>query len=412
MKLEQLREKQAIFQAVHDKEHVVDIRRRLKIFDQDYPIENIETLEIDDYVYGRYQQDGIKTFCYWMEKELGDFGLIAGSPCSQYGLWFGTHGKDKEIRYRHTNKYGKTHESAFTKIRQEIKQLHAFGAAKDYQGIAKNIIADKFKGKILTTYFPDTYISIYADFYLSDILRYFNLDEGRSNKDAPIYKQLRLQKWKDQDEVMRHWDLPMFAMFINQELYAHFYEPDTRPDEEQTVPKFPELSDLEIDCEKIEIDKDFRKKENPKPKAHNRKKPDYPKKTVRNMAIGTRGEQIVKEFEQRKLINYAELRKGIKWISEKTDGQGYDIDSFETDGTPMQIEVKSTTKKFMGKAEFYLTEFERSISTDLSNYYLYYLSDVLSKTPKICAIKAPFNEGEQGVILSPTAYFVEINQKH
>jgi hypothetical protein len=411
VKLEQLREKQAIFQAMHDQENVIDIKRRLKIFQQQYPIEYLEDLNMTDYVYGRYQQDHIKTFCYWMEKELGDFGLIAGSPCSQYGLWFGTHGNDKEPRYRHTNKYGSTDENAFAKILQEIKQLYAYGVAKDYRGVANSMIADKFKGKILTTYFPDIYISIYADFYLNDILRYVNLDQGRSNKEAPIYKQLRLQDWKAQDKVMRHWNLPMFAMFINQELYTHCYEPDTRPDEDQSVPKFPELCDLEIGWEKIEIDSDFLKKEKTKPTAHSRKKPDYPKKTIRNMAIGIRGEQIVKEFEQRKLVNFPEWLKEINWISEKTDGQGYDIDSFETDGTPMQIEVKSTTKKFLGKAEFYLTEFERSISTDLSNYYLYYLSDVLSNTPIIYVFKAPFDENQQGVVLSPTAYFVEINQK-
>lgn len=409
MKLNQLREKQALFQSTYSINAVTDIRRRLELFYEDYPITSIQYLSSDDYVYGRYHLDYKKTFCYWMEKELGDFGLIAGSPCSQYGVWYGTRGKDDKVRYRNTQRYGDSVETALDKLKYLIQELYHFGEARDYQGIANSMIADKFKGKILTTYFPDTYISIYADFYLNDILRYFNLDEGNSFKEAPIYKQLRLIKWKEEDEVMRNWDLPKFAMFINDEMRLHFYDREKDWTEEQSFPKFPELGVLDISFESLEIKKDFWQ-EKKKIKVHSRSKPDYVRKTIRSMAIGTRGEQIVKEFEQRKLNKYPILRKQVNWISEETDGQGYDIVSFETDGTPMQIEVKSTTKPFVGKAEFFLTEFERSVASELPNYYVYYLSEVLSSSPKIWAIRAPFAEGQQGVLLSPTAYFVEIRQ--
>lgn len=413
MKLEQLRQKQLDFDHTFDPQRTESIRNRLKLFNQQFPIRQIKDLAMDDYVYGRIKIDHKKTFCYWMEKELSDFGKIAGSPCSQYGVWYGTQRKDKAIKYRHTKIYGYDFESSFTGVKDEIHRLYQWGQQGDLAAIAKSKMGNKYKGKILATYFPDQYLSIYADDYLRDILRYFNLDDHTTQYQAPIYLQQLLLEWKKKDEVMTKWDLPKFAMFINRELYQ-FYPDKKRKkadNEENLYPEFPELKDVNFIVNAHEIDENHQETPRKPAQAHHKKKPDYGKKTVRDMAIGTRGEQLVKEYEIRKLIAQPDLMKKVNWVSEKTDGKGYDIESFELDGTAMQIEVKATVKSFKGTANFYLTEFERLISQNLPNYYVYYISNVLSDTPEIWVIKAPFQLNQKGIQLQPILYAVEIQSK-
>jgi len=106
MKDKYLREKQLVFLSKFDQSRMTSIYDLLRNFYRDYPANRLSRLKPDDYVYGRHHLDHEPTFCYWMEKTLSTFGRITGSPCSQYGIWYGTHGDDKNVIYRHTKKYG------------------------------------------------------------------------------------------------------------------------------------------------------------------------------------------------------------------------------------------------------------------------------------------------------------------
>jgi hypothetical protein len=41
-----------------------------------------------------------KSFCYLVEVGTKELGEIRGANSSKFGLWYGTHGEDKEIKYR------------------------------------------------------------------------------------------------------------------------------------------------------------------------------------------------------------------------------------------------------------------------------------------------------------------------
>ncbi|WP_028789029.1 DUF3883 domain-containing protein [Terrimonas ferruginea] len=415
MKLEQLRAKQQVFVKDFDEAVVADIHRRLRTFQTTYPVSGLGKLPIDEYIYGKFRINQHPTFCYWMEKELSDFGRIAGSPCFQYGVWYGTHGEDKEVRYRKTKKYGDTVEEAYRKVIVFIQNLLEAGAKKDFNAIAANRIANKFKGKILATYYPEIYLSIYADDYLNDILKYFSLDDGSSYKEAPILQQQRLIRWKNADDIMKHWNLTQFAIFINRELNAYydFEKKGVKKNEENKVPRFPELGEILPVFSTDEIDPSFKEVEKVYTAASSKVKPkkNYAQKTIRDTAVGTRGEQIVMEWERRRLKCYPELLARLEWVSEHTDSFGYDINSVELDGTSVQIEVKTTTRPSTDKIDFFLTEFERTTALSCKNYYIYYVSDILNTRPGIWAIRNPFKENESGVHLSPVVYKASLKKE-
>lgn len=413
MKDEYLREKQLVFLTRFDQSRITQIHNLLEHFYQAYPIRVISRLERESYVYGRHQLDQQPTFCYWMEKTLSSFGRIAGSPCSQYGVWFGTHGKDKNVIYRHTKKYGISFDAAFAQIKQEIVSLLDAGRRKDYSYIAKCKIASKFKGKILATYYPDDYLSVYAEDYLDDILRYFNLDDQQSKRLPAIEKQRLLINWRDHDPYMQHWSLMKFAMFLNDELYTYYYEKTAVKQEEDRVPQFPDLADIDPQFVSYAYDEDRDvNATSDKPKKTKRGKIDPLKKTLRDKAIGDRGEQIVKLAEQKRLNNAGrpDLASKVDWVSKREDGHGYDILSWETNEEPRHIEVKATSTK-QGDARFYLTQHEFDLSKGLKNYYIYYVYDVTSQTPRIWPLANPFHPLQQGIVLDTAVYKVTVFKK-
>lgn len=94
-----------------------------------------------------------------------------------------------------------------------------------------------------------------------------------------------------------------------------------------------------------------------------------------NKKLGDLGEQWVLRFEKDRLkkAGKTKLAADIKHISsEKGDGAGFDISSFEEDGSQRLIEVKTTKGGY--SQPFYITrnELEKS-RTEKVNYYLYRL---------------------------------------
>lgn len=72
---------------------------------------------------------------------------------------------------------------------------------------------------------------------------------------------------------------------------------------------------------------------------------DFIARDAANRDLGRRGEEFVLEFERRRLYDGGrrDLVKRVEWTSQvRGDGAGYDVQSFNHDGTPRLIEVKTT----------------------------------------------------------------------
>jgi Domain of unknown function (DUF3883) len=73
---------------------------------------------------------------------------------------------------------------------------------------------------------------------------------------------------------------------------------------------------------------------------------DFVARDAANRDLGYRGEEFVVEFERKRLHDFdgrPDLARRVEWTSAvKGDGTGYDIDSFNADGSRRVIEVKTT----------------------------------------------------------------------
>ncbi|MEZ9166534.1 DUF3427 domain-containing protein [Vibrio cyclitrophicus] len=103
----------------------------------------------------------------------------------------------------------------------------------------------------------------------------------------------------------------------------------------------------------------------------------------RNRNLGLAGEELVIAHEKQYLmsIGLSDLADKITHVAKKDDYAGYDVKSFDENGTEKFIEVK-TTEKTIGTA-FFISRNEVEVSRELgSQYWVYRVYDLNKKTGK------------------------------
>ncbi|MEX1015020.1 MAG: DUF3883 domain-containing protein, partial [Candidatus Paceibacterota bacterium] len=136
--------------------------------------------------------------------------------------------------------------------------------------------------------------------------------------------------------------------------------------------------------------------------------PDYEEEARILKRLGNKGEKIVFDLEKSRLMKQGKKTLAEKVERAKYDHLGYDIKSFEENGEPRYIEVKTTRSK-LGTANFFLTINELNKAKELQNYYVYIVYEIESEKPKVWPLKNPFNPENQNVVKAPINFRVSIN---
>jgi len=115
--------------------------------------------------------------------------------------------------------------------------------------------------------------------------------------------------------------------------------------------------------------------------------------------VGDRGEHFVYRHERQRLYRAgrSDLADKIDWVSQKATGKGYDIKSFETNGSPRHIEVKATIGN--GKT-FFMSGNEWKVATRMrTSYWIYRIVRALD-APRISArLQDPIGAEETSIIM-------------
>lgn len=199
----------------HEKESEIEKKRQK--FVEDYKIRTIIEMKKEEYVVGFGRHD---TFCYRIETELKELGDIHGASSVKFGMYYGKSGEDTENKYRIVkSKFGDDPDKALEKIKEQIVNLILAGDRKDYSAIKACTLAPIFRGKILATYYPESYLCIFSkdhlEYFLNKLgLTYFD-DENEFDK------QLKLLKWKENNSYINSWPIHTYERF----LYLSFGNP-------------------------------------------------------------------------------------------------------------------------------------------------------------------------------------------
>lgn len=365
--------------------------KELDKFVKRYTPNAILKLSLREYVQGHGCQD---TFTYHVERTFDELGTISGSYCSIFGIFYS---KNKS-QYSFPPKWGDTPKAALKSILESIVDLIEAGAERDTQRIIDNQLAPMYKGKLLSLYYPDDYLNIFSDDHLKYYLKFFNqTSEGVLSKDS-VLKRERLVEFKEKDPIMKNWTMDQFATFLYSK-YPGAPKKEDNTREESTFEQYS-IADLSL------IDLDY-KQEDKESRAKNsgRRKVDYAQEQRRNTILGGRGESIVMDYE-RKRLKAAKIRKVPVQVSADSDSCGYDILSYNEDGSKRYIEVKATTSG-IGPNSFYYTENERQKAIEYDEaYHIYMVLSVKSKKPKIWDMGNPFLSNPD-FKLTPVTYKAE-----
>lgn len=129
---------------------------------------------------------------------------------------------------------------------------------------------------------------------------------------------------------------------------------------------------------------------------------NYLEREARNQALGEAGEQFVINFERARLIRAGKdlLADRIEQVSATVGpSAGFDIKSFEENGTDRFIEAKTT--KYGKNTPFFVTPTELSFSRDNSSRYYLYRLFRFRESPRLFSLHGHV---EERCILEPSEY--------
>ncbi len=163
---------------------------------------------------------------------------------------------------------------------------------------------------------------------------------------------------------------------------------------EQRIISFTDAIPFESDKELI-LDSPPEKQLIKEPNSNYNRKPfkiNYLEREQQNSVLGSKGEELVIRFEERRLrsLGREDLVREIEWIARYDDGAGYDIFSKNEDGSDRYIEVKTTklskeTPIFFSKREF---DFSIKYREQFNLYRLFNFND----QPKMFNLQGSYDD--------------------
>lgn len=117
---------------------------------------------------------------------------------------------------------------------------------------------------------------------------------------------------------------------------------------------------------------------------------DYLGREAQNASLGAAGEEFVVNFERWRLIagGKSNLADRVEHVARtKGDGLGYDIESFELDGRPRLVEVKTTS--FGRHTPFFITSNELNFSNRQPDCFVLSRVFEFRKQPRLFHLRGP-----------------------
>ncbi len=129
---------------------------------------------------------------------------------------------------------------------------------------------------------------------------------------------------------------------------------------------------------------------------------NFVQQNIENKKLGDAGEEFVLDLERSRLVKLgrADLANRVEWAARtQGDGLGYDIVSFDKEGSPIYIEVKTTCGVI--SSDFFLSATELAVSQQHGEAYKLYRVFQFANNAKVYVVNGPLNKKLQ---LKPTEY--------
>lgn len=339
--------------AVYEEEN----KKREK-FVADFPMEKISDMQLEDYALGMGNKE---CFCNRLENELDRLGDMSGSNSSKFGIYYSKSNNSFMV----VKKFGQADNigEAFDNLRTTINELLVAGKNKDYYAIQQNKLSQMYKGKLLSTYYPEEYICVFSREHIIGYLNLLGIAYDAKKYFSVEKKKALLLNIKQWDERLANFNNYLIMDFLYK-MYRH---------------SLPDVKDeSEIDTNNIEVvDLNYIKQHlSVRGSKVGVVGKDYLKANQLKKNQGERAECSVLYYEKNLLEQNGkqDLASKVEWSSkEKGDGLGYDIKSYFDDGREKYIEVKSKNS-YNNVLDIYITENELDfLRNNRESSFIYYV---------------------------------------
>lgn len=300
-----------------------------------------------------------------------------------------------KININQQKKYGDSIEMAFKNIKEEICKLIVAGNNEDYDIMKNSSLPPLFKGKILSTYFPEKYLCIFKEEDIDKFLYLLEVNYDVNEIDTIEKKKKILKEYKDGHKLFRTVSDYYFVIFLYNTYKKELKIKNTVNGKINNNLQFVSFNYLG-------------KHETIEKQTYRSRGTDYEKINRNKKDIGDRGERVILEYEKLKLEKLGLYELAEKVSLTENDAIGYDIDSFDENGNEIHIEVKTNSGSNNNLVEFYITNKELKTLLEDSSYNIYYLYSIKNK-PKVHIINKNEILKDMDKYLSPILYKVSID---
>lgn len=364
------------FQERFDISKEIEAIRARETFIANYPLNKLKYLTLDEYIIGK----GSNSFCGEVEAKTLGWARIQGSTAIKFGIYY----SKKNRKYIYGKKFGRSQKDALNEVKSCLLKLLKDGKELNFEEIDKNQLSQMFKAKILSLYYPDTFLNVCSKDLIEELAGSLNIDDATKGHSLYISElQHRLISSKAENELTKHWSNPRFMNFL---LYKFYKNKDSvEPAVDLTPPK----------------------------KAKKRKRYSFENSHELKIERGKKSEAFAIAWEKKRLEldGYTKLVDKVKDMT-PWPSYGYDLLSHTKPGIKRYIEVKSVGFDHVEKCNrFYLSENEWVISQTaefIENYYFYLVIYGKDGEP-IDLIARRANEIYANTVKSPCSYIVRFD---
>ena len=196
-------------------------------FVQDFPVERIMDLSLDEYMLAKNGYGNPRSFCRRLRYDLQQLASMGNAWPDVFGVYL-RNGYEISLSKGLKNAFGNNYKEAFEYVKQEIVDLLHAAEKDDYKAIERCTLNSIFKYKLLLVYFPEKFIPVCAKPTLEGYCKVAGV-QYRPDEEM-VYANLRLLEKKKQDPrfanrsnnfYMGYLD---YAWRIEQEKRAYVYK--------------------------------------------------------------------------------------------------------------------------------------------------------------------------------------------
>jgi len=181
-------------------------------FVRDFPIEELFSMEIDQYLIAKEGYGNENSFCRRIRYELEPIAHMGNVRFDIFGIYL-NEGTNLTLSKTYSLMYGMDFNKAFYHIKEDIIKLLDAVENNDYKFIEESNLNSSFKYKLIMIYFPEKFIPVCTKGTLDKYCKSVGLD--LDSKVEMVFKNLALLEWKNSMSQIETWSNTIFMSFCD-----------------------------------------------------------------------------------------------------------------------------------------------------------------------------------------------------